>query len=163
MSRRPTIDRTRISRVAAVLLAAATIGASSTVNAQSSEAPAERAAREIQDARDRANAAAQAMFDKESEVDQLELDIAETEKQLAAVEARANEMRDGLEAQAVRQFVGAGGPGGGVRLPWAKERGSVPGPRSRAERVRARRQRDAGTRSDAIGGCGIMAVVGWLV
>jgi peptidoglycan LD-endopeptidase LytH len=49
------------------------------------------------------------MFDKESEVDQLELDIAETEKQLAAVEARANEMRDGLEAQAVRQFVGAGG------------------------------------------------------
>ena len=102
MSRRPTIDRTRISRVAAVLLAAATIGASSTVNAQSSEAPAERAAREIQDARDRANAAAQAMFDKESEVDQLELDIAETEKQLAAVEARANEMRDGLEAQAVQ-------------------------------------------------------------
>lgn len=111
MSRRPTTARTRISRVAAVLLAAATIGASSTVNAQSSESPAERAAREIQDARDRANAAAQAMFDKESEVDQLELDIAETEKQLAAVEARANEMRDGLEAQAVRQFVGAGGPG----------------------------------------------------
>ena len=110
MSRRPTIARTRISRVAAVLLAAATIGASSTVNAQSSEAPAERAAREIQNALDRANAAAQAMFDKESEVDQLELDIAETEKQLAAVEARANEMRDGLEAQAVRQFVGAGGP-----------------------------------------------------
>lgn len=110
MSRRPTIARTRTSRVAAVLLAAATIGASSTVNAQSSEAPAERAAREIQDARDRANAAAQAMFDKESEVDQLELDIAETEKQLAAVEARANEMLDGLEAQAVRQFVGAGGP-----------------------------------------------------
>lgn len=110
MSRRPTIARTRTRRLAAVLLAAATIGASSTVSAQSSEAPAERAAREIQDARDRANAAAQAMFDKESEVDQLELDIAETEKQLAAVETRANEMRDGLEAQAVRQFVGAGGP-----------------------------------------------------
>ena len=110
MSRRPTIARTRTSRVAAVLLAAATIGASSTVNAQSSESPAERAAREIQDARDRANAAAQAMFDKEAEVDRLELDIADTEQELAAVEARANEMRDGLEAQAVRQFVGAGGP-----------------------------------------------------
>ena len=49
------------------------------------------------------------MFDKESEIDQLELEIAETEKQLAAVEARADEMRDGLEAQAVRQYVGAGG------------------------------------------------------
>ncbi len=80
------------------------------MSAQSSDTPAERAAREIQDARDRANAAAQAMFDKESEIDQLELDIAETEKELAAVEARADEMRDGLEAQAVRQFVGAGGP-----------------------------------------------------
>jgi len=50
------------------------------------------------------------MFDKESEIDQLELEIAETEKELAAVEARADEMRDGLQAQAVRQFVGAGGP-----------------------------------------------------
>ncbi len=111
MTRRPPTARTRIRRVTAVLLAAATISASSTANAQSSESPAERAAREIQNARDRANAAAQAMFDKESEVDQLVLDIAETEKQLAAIEARADEMRDGLEAQAVREFVGAGGPG----------------------------------------------------
>jgi murein DD-endopeptidase MepM/ murein hydrolase activator NlpD len=110
MSPRSPIARTRTRRVVAVLLAAATIGLSSTVNAQSSESPAARAAREIQDARDRANAAAQAMFDKESEIDRLELDIAETEKELAAVEARADEMRDGLEAQAVRQFVGAGGP-----------------------------------------------------
>ena len=79
MTRRPPTARTRIRRVTAVLLAAATISASSTANAQSSGSPAERAAREIQDARDRANAAAQAMFDKESEVDQLELDIAETQ------------------------------------------------------------------------------------
>jgi len=110
MSRRPPLARTRTRRLAAVLLAAATIGSSSTVNAQSSESPAEKAAREIQDARDRANDAAQAMFDKESEIDGLQLEIAETEKELAAVEARADEMRDGLEAQAVRQFVGAGGP-----------------------------------------------------
>jgi murein DD-endopeptidase MepM/ murein hydrolase activator NlpD len=108
MSLRPTIARTRVLRVAAVLLAAATIGASSTVSA--SESPAERAAREIQDARDRANAAAQAMFDKESEIDELELGIAASEKELAVIEARADAMRDGLEAQAVRQFVGAGGP-----------------------------------------------------
>ena len=109
MSRHPVFARPRTRRIAAVLLAAAAIGSSSTVNAQSSGSPAERAAREIQAARDRANAAAQEMFDKESEIAQLELEIAETEKQLAAVEARADEMRDGLEAQAVREYVGAGG------------------------------------------------------
>jgi murein DD-endopeptidase MepM/ murein hydrolase activator NlpD len=109
MSRHPVFARPRTRRIAAVLLAAAAIGSSSTVSAQSSGSPAERAAREIQAARDRANAAAQEMFDKESEIAQLELEIAETEKQLAAVEARADEMRDGLEAQAVRQYVGAGG------------------------------------------------------
>ena len=109
MSRHPVFARPRTRRIAAVLLAAAAIGSSSTVSAQSSGSPAQRAAREIQAARDRANAAAQEMFDKESEIAQLELEIAETEKQLAAVEARADEMRDGLEAQAVRQYVGAGG------------------------------------------------------
>ncbi len=110
MSRRLPIARTRVRRVAALLLALATIATSGTVHAQA-ESPAERAAREIQAARDRANAAAQAMFDKESEIDQLDLAIAETEKELAEVEARAAEMSDGLEAQAIRQFVGAGGPG----------------------------------------------------
>ncbi len=109
MSRRPPLARTRVRRVAALLLALATIATSATAHAQA-ESPAERAAREIQAARDRANAAAQAMFDKESEIDQLDLAIAETEKQLAEVEARAAEMSDGLEAQAIRQFVGAGGP-----------------------------------------------------
>jgi len=108
MAPRPHIASVR--RLAAVVLAVAALGTSSTVHAQTAETPAERAAREIQAARDRANAAAQAMFDKEAEIDQLELDIAETEKQLATVEARADEMRDGLETQAVRQFVGAGGP-----------------------------------------------------
>ena len=78
MSRHPVFARPRTRRIAAVLLAAAAIGSSSTVNAQSSGSPAERAAREIQAARDRANAAAQAMFDKESEIDQLELEIADT-------------------------------------------------------------------------------------
>jgi murein DD-endopeptidase MepM/ murein hydrolase activator NlpD len=110
MAPRPPLARARTRRLAALVLAIATVGASSTVDAQSAETPAERAAREIQAARDKANAAAQAMFDKEAEIDQLELEIAETEQELAAVEARAEEMRDGLESQAVRQFVGAGGP-----------------------------------------------------
>lgn len=110
MAPRPRSARARARRLAAVVLAVAAIGSSSTVNAQSAETPAERAAREIQAARDQANAAAQAMFDKEAEIDQLQLDIAEAEKELGAAEAHANEMRAGLEAQAVREYVGAGGP-----------------------------------------------------
>ncbi len=70
---------------------------------------AEKAAAEIQAARDRADAAAQALFDEESTIDQLELDIAAAEADLAELEGEAEEMRTGLEFQAVRQFVGAGG------------------------------------------------------
>jgi len=71
---------------------------------------AEQAAREIQDARDRANAASQAMFDAESQVDQLGIDIIDAEKDLAAVEAQASAMRSQLESAAVRSFVNSGAP-----------------------------------------------------
>jgi peptidoglycan LD-endopeptidase LytH len=69
---------------------------------------AQQAAAEIQAARDRADAAAQALFDKESEIDQLDVAIADAEVELARIEDEADEMRRGLEQQAVRQFVGAG-------------------------------------------------------
>lgn len=71
--------------------------------------PAERAAREIQAARDRADAAAQALFDTEAEIDRLAIAIVEAEAELTELEAEANTMHNGLEQQAVRQFVGAGG------------------------------------------------------
>ncbi|MEP1124504.1 MAG: peptidoglycan DD-metalloendopeptidase family protein [Ilumatobacter sp.] len=72
--------------------------------------PAEKAAQEIQAARDRADAAAQALFDTEAEIDRLDLAIADTEDELVEIEAELASARSGLEQQAVRQFVGAGGP-----------------------------------------------------
>jgi len=65
---------------------------------------AEKAAREIQDARDRANAAAQAMFDAESRIDQLDVDIAAKEAELAQMEANVSTLRDSLSAAAVQRF-----------------------------------------------------------
>ncbi len=78
------------------------------VFAQQSETPAEKAAREIQAARDQANAAAQAMFDAESEFDTLTVEIGESEAELAAIEAQAAEMRSGLQDGAVFNFVNSG-------------------------------------------------------
>ncbi len=78
------------------------------VFAQQSETPAEKAAREIQAARDRANAAAQAMFDAESEFDTLTVEISESEADLAVIEAEAAEMRAGLQDGAVYNFVSGG-------------------------------------------------------
>jgi murein DD-endopeptidase MepM/ murein hydrolase activator NlpD len=69
---------------------------------------AQQAAREIQDARDRANAAAQAMFDAESQLDTLDLEIVEAEKELAAIEAQASAMRSSLQADAQRSFANSG-------------------------------------------------------
>ena len=69
---------------------------------------AQQAAREIQAARDRANAAAQAMFDAESQLDTLDLEIVEAEKQLAAIEAQASAMRSSLQADAQRSFANSG-------------------------------------------------------
>jgi hypothetical protein len=71
---------------------------------------AEQAAREIQDARDRANAASQAMFDSESQVDTLTIEIADAESELLAVEAKADLMRAQLEEAALRSFVNSGSP-----------------------------------------------------
>ena len=48
------------------------------------------------------------MFDAESEIDGLDLDIAAAEAELAELEAQAAGMQQGLEDQAVRSFVGAG-------------------------------------------------------
>ncbi len=72
------------------------------------DADAERAAAEIQAARDRANEAAQAMFDAESELDQLSVEIGKAEDRLAEVEEEAAEMRSTLATSALRTFVGAG-------------------------------------------------------
>jgi murein DD-endopeptidase MepM/ murein hydrolase activator NlpD len=69
---------------------------------------AERAAREILDARDRANEAAQAMFDAESRLDSLTVELTRAERDLATLEAEVGALRAGLAESAVRQYVSAG-------------------------------------------------------
>jgi murein DD-endopeptidase MepM/ murein hydrolase activator NlpD len=92
--------------VALSSIAFSAVAAPAPTSAESS--PAAQAAREIQAARDRANEASQKMFDAESEVDQLGVEIVDAKAELAAVEAQASAMRTELEAQAVRAFTESG-------------------------------------------------------
>jgi murein DD-endopeptidase MepM/ murein hydrolase activator NlpD len=67
---------------------------------------AERAAQEILQARDRANQAAQAMFDAEAELDVLTVELTAAEERLAGLEAQIVALRSELTARAVQRFVG---------------------------------------------------------
>jgi murein DD-endopeptidase MepM/ murein hydrolase activator NlpD len=90
--------------LAALGVIVGTLNLGGNVAAEHAGAEAEQAAREIQDARDRANAAAQALFDAESEIDQLDLAIAQTQQKVAALEAEVGAMRESLAASAVQRF-----------------------------------------------------------
>jgi murein DD-endopeptidase MepM/ murein hydrolase activator NlpD len=81
---------------------------SPTVSADHGTDAAKQAAADIQAARDRANAASQAMFDAESTIDGLDIDLAAATEQLTALETEASAMRQGLEDQAIRRFVNSG-------------------------------------------------------
>ena len=102
--------RVRRSVVLVALSLSVAVGSSTVpltvANAQ--DPAAVRAAEEIQAARDRANAASQAMFDAESRLDTLELEIAAAEQDLAATEAQADSMRTSLQLDAQRSFVNSG-------------------------------------------------------
>ncbi|MGE5209701.1 MAG: peptidoglycan DD-metalloendopeptidase family protein [Acidobacteriota bacterium] len=100
--------RRTFASVAVVLAVAVGAGTLPLTVANAQDPAAVRAAQEIQAARDRANAAAQAMFDAESRLDTLEVEIAAAEKELAAVEAQANSMRSSLQQDAQRSFVNSG-------------------------------------------------------
>jgi murein DD-endopeptidase MepM/ murein hydrolase activator NlpD len=105
--------RTAARRFVAVALVAVlgmtTIGPAAPVGADHGTEAAKQAAREIQAARDRANAAAQAVFDAESAIDTFTIEIAQAEKDLAAVEAQSSAMRVSLEESAIRRFTQSGG------------------------------------------------------
>ncbi len=90
------------------LLGASVIVTPMNARAEHSGEAAERAAREILDARDRANAAAQAMFDAESRLDGLTIELAAAEGDLLVFEAEVSELRASLAESAVRQYTGAG-------------------------------------------------------
>jgi murein DD-endopeptidase MepM/ murein hydrolase activator NlpD len=100
--------RRMLASVAVVLAVAVGAGTLPLTVANAQDPAAVRAAQEIQAARDRANAAAQAMFDAESRLDTLEVEIVAAEKELAAVEAQAASMRSSLQQDAQRSFVNSG-------------------------------------------------------
>jgi len=100
--------RRAVAAVGLVLAVAVGVGSLPLSVANAQDPAAVRAAQEIQAARDRANAAAQAMFDAESRLDTLEVEIVAAEKELAAVEAQANSMRSSLQQDAQRSFVNSG-------------------------------------------------------
>ncbi len=97
-----------IVALVAIALAATIVPVVTAGEASAQDPAAVQAAREIQAARDRADAAAQAMFDAQSKLDTLDVEIAEAEKQLAAVEAQAASMRSSLQTDAQRSFANSG-------------------------------------------------------
>ncbi len=99
-----TIGRRTIAVAAVMLSIAVPIDVGATTNDQA----AAQAAAEIQAARDRANAAAQAMFDAESELDTLSIDLAATEQELGAQQTLVDTLRVDLSAVAIRRFTGGG-------------------------------------------------------
>ncbi|WP_083914642.1 M23 family metallopeptidase [Ilumatobacter nonamiensis] len=106
-ARRTVARRLATAVGAAIVISPSTGGV--TVRAEHGTEAAKQAARDIQAARDRANEASQAMFDAESEIDSLSIEIEASEKRLAELEAEAASMQVGLEEQAVRSYMKAGG------------------------------------------------------
>lgn len=96
----------RRRRVGAVVLALVVLALPAPAAFSVADDPeAARAAREIQDARDRANAAAQAVFDAESEIDTLDIEIERATAELAELESEVGAMRDVLADRAVRRYM----------------------------------------------------------
>ena len=89
-------------------LAATLFAAPLPVRAGTNEDAARQAAQEIQAARDRANRAADAMFEAESRLDVLSLELADTERELSAQQTEVATLRSDLSAVAVRRFTGGG-------------------------------------------------------
>lgn len=106
--------------VVALTLVGSLLVLPASVAAEHAGAAAEQAAREIQDARDRANAAAQAMFDAESEIDTLDLEIADTERRVGELEAQVGAMRATLEGRAVQRFTQGATSGNPLLTPIAE-------------------------------------------
>jgi len=79
--------------------------------AQSSEDAAREAAREIQAARDRANAAAAAYFEAQSDLEVLEDDAVSMQGRAEALEARVDKLRSDVQSLAVARFATSGAEG----------------------------------------------------
>jgi murein DD-endopeptidase MepM/ murein hydrolase activator NlpD len=93
-----------VTILVAVLALAIGVGVPSV--ASSSETPAEKAAREILEARERANAAADAWAQAQSDLDVLTVEMEDTERELAALEDEAAGLQSDVQQMAVNRFVG---------------------------------------------------------
>lgn len=98
-----------VSGLVAVLALAIGVGVPSV--ASSSETPAEKAAREILEARERANAAADAWAQAQSDLDVLTVEMEDTERELADLEEKASGLRTDVESMAVNRFVNGSSSG----------------------------------------------------
>jgi peptidoglycan LD-endopeptidase LytH len=107
----------RLGRAVAVLLIAlstiVSIGAvvPADATAQTSDDAARQAAREIQAARDRANAAADAYFQAQSDLEVLEDEAVGMERRADAIEQRVEKLRRDVQALAVARFATSGAEG----------------------------------------------------
>jgi murein DD-endopeptidase MepM/ murein hydrolase activator NlpD len=81
---------------------------SSSVRADESDDAAQQAAEEIADARERANAAADALFQAESDLDQLELSQQALERDIAVLQTQIDALRATVEKVAINRFTRSG-------------------------------------------------------
>ena len=111
------VGRVRLGRTLVALLAAVASVASVAavapvdVTAQTSDDAARQAAREIQAARDRANAAADAYFQAQSDLQVLENDAVGMERQAEALQQRVDKLRRDVQSLAVARFATSGAEG----------------------------------------------------
>jgi peptidoglycan LD-endopeptidase LytH len=106
----PAVRRRRWG-VACVSMLVTAMAISGPAAAQSADSPAERAAREISAARDKANRAADAWADAQSDLDQLAVEIAATEDEIASLEDKVSDLRTTVQQAAINRFVSVGSSG----------------------------------------------------
>jgi len=87
------------------------LSAAAPVSAQGNDDPAERAAREIAAARERANQAAEDYFAAESRLDLLEVDRERLKDEVGVLVVEVDELRKAVESVAIDRFVSSGASG----------------------------------------------------
>ena len=98
----------RIAALLAIVVAFGTSIVPVVAIAQSDEAAAERAARQIQEARNRANEAAEAFFQAESELDVLRGEVEGLERETDQLQTVVDRLRRNVESVAVSRFISSG-------------------------------------------------------
>jgi murein DD-endopeptidase MepM/ murein hydrolase activator NlpD len=108
---RPRPGHRRVVALCAIVIACIASIVPMAAIAQSDEAAAERAAREIQEARNRANEAAEAFFQAESDLDVLQDEVERLERDSVQLQAVVDRLRRDVESVAVSRFVSSGASG----------------------------------------------------